>query len=132
MKPATFLLVLGLGTYGAGLSGCVTDSVEALFSVSASPQSALVAANSFDALETMATGYLSLPACASGGSAACRNATAAAKIAPAVRSGRTARNQVEAMLQANNGGKIPVATIQTLQAAIATLQAVYAQYNIQH
>jgi hypothetical protein len=111
------------------LGGCSTIST--LTGASVKPQSALVAANSFDALETIATGYLELPPCTTTQLAACRNQTAAAKIGPAVRSGRTARNQIEALLQANAGAAIPVASLNTLQAAIATLQSIYTQYNIQ-
>jgi uncharacterized protein YceK len=122
------LLIVG----AFALSGC--GSISSLISVNptVSPQSALVAANSFDALEVVATGYLQLPLCTTPQIAACRNATAAAKIGPAVRSGRTARNQIEALLQANSGAAINVASLKTLQAAIATLQTVYTQYNIQH
>lgn len=124
MKKLAFIGAVALGC--VSLAGCAG----LLPSASASPQSALVAANSFDALETVATGYLELPHCATSSSAACRNASAVASIVPAVRTGRTARNQIEALLQANNGGAIPLATYNTLSASIATLEAVYAQYSI--
>lgn len=122
------LLVVGALSISLG-SGCSTIST--LTGASVSPQSALVAANSFDALEAVATGYLQLPPCTTTQIAACRNATAAKAIGPAVRSGRTARNQVESLLSANNGAAIPVATLATLQAADATLQSIYSQYSIQ-
>jgi hypothetical protein len=126
MKLSAFLFVGALA-----LGGCSTIST--LTGASVSPQSALVAANSFDALETAATSYLQLPACAtpSPTGVVCRNAAAAKAIGPAVRSGRTARNQIEALLAANSGAAIPVATLATLQAAIASLQSIYTQYNIQ-
>lgn len=124
MKLAALLLIPAIA-----LGGCSTIST--LTGASVKPQAALVAANSFDALETVATGYLQLPLCTTTPIAACRNQTAAAKIGPAVRSGRTARNQIEALLQANAGAAIPVASLNTLQAAIAALQSIYTQYNIQ-
>lgn len=124
MKLHAYLLIGALA-----LGGCSTIST--LTGASVSGQSALVAANSFDALETVATGYLELPPCTTTQLAACRNTAAAHALGPAIRSGRTARNQIEALLVANNGGAIPVATLSTLQAAIKTLQSVYAQYNIQ-
>lgn len=128
MKPHVLALALLLP-----LCGCntLTNAYNSLTGTSVSPQAAVVAANSFDALETAATAYLSLPACTTTQLAACRNATATKAIVPAVRSGRTARNQIEALLQANNGAAIPAASMATLQAAIATLQSVYTQYNIQ-
>ena len=124
MKAYHLVLVAGLA-----LGGCSTIST--LTGSSVSPQAAVVAANSFDALETAATAYLQLPPCTTTQLAACRNARAAKAIGPAVRSGRVARNQVEALLVANQGGRIPVATMSTLQAAISTLQSIYTQYNIQ-
>lgn len=124
MRLHTLLLVGALA-----LGGCATYNN--LTGAKVSPQSALVAANSFDALETVATGYLQLPPCTTTQWAACRNATAAKRIGPAVRAGRVARNQVEALLAANNGNAIPVVTMDTLQSAITTLQSIYTQYNIQ-
>lgn len=100
-------------------------------STSISPQAALAAANAFDAVETTATAYLSLPACGGAGAPiACRNATAVANIVPAVRSGRAARKAIEGLLQSSNGGPIPVANYNTLEAAIQTLQSTYAQFSI--
>jgi pyrimidine deaminase RibD-like protein len=115
------------------LSGCstVTTLYGELSATTIPPQTALVAANSFDVIETTATAYLSLPACGSvGATIACRNAAAVAKIVPSIRAGRVARNGVEALLRANSGAAIPVATYNTLQSAVATLQGVYAAYNI--
>ena len=115
-----------------GLTGCanIDNAYNTLTGASVSPQSALVAANSFDALETVATGYLQLPACGSGAPVTCRNAAAVSKIVPAIRSGRAARNAIEALLSANNGGAITVASYNTLSAAVTTLEAVYSSYSI--
>lgn len=117
-------LALALGSCAA-YNGFTT-----LLGTTVSPQVALVAANSFDALETAATGYLQLPKCGTGATLACKTAAAQAAIVPAVKTGRVARDQVESALAAANGGPIPVADYNTLNAAIATLQAVDANYNI--
>jgi len=107
------------------LGGCSTFSL--ITGSAVSPQAAYAAANAFDVLEPVATTYLALPPC---GAQPCRNAAAVAKIVPAVRAGRVARNQVEALLTANNGGAISIATYNTLEAAITTLQAVNTQFSI--
>ena len=109
------------------LGGCAT--ISRLEGTTVSPQVALTAANSFDALETLATGYLQLPPCG-GTLVVCRTPVARAKIIPAVNSGRTARDVIEKALRAGNGAPIPVASYNTLTAAIETLQSIYAQYNI--
>ena len=112
------------------LAGCSTlSTLGVIAGTSVSPQTALVLANSFDAIETVATGYLQLPPCGST-TGVCRQQAAVANIVPAIRSGRTARNQIEALLKANTGAAIPIASYNTLDAAITTLQSVYSQYNI--
>lgn len=125
MKPLLALpLALVLGSCAA-YNGFTT-----LLGTTVSPQVALVASNSFDALETAATAYLQLPACGTNAPVTCKSSAAVANIIPAVKVGRVARNQIEADLSAANGGPIPVADYNTLNAAIATLQAVDANYNI--
>ena len=111
-----------------GLSGCA--AFNAITGATVSPQAASVIVNSFDASETVATAYLQLPQCATGGPVTCRKPAAVATIVPAVRSGRVARDQIMSLLNANNGGAIPVASYNTLQAAITSLQAVYSTYSI--
>lgn len=110
------------------LSGCAAWSV--ITGLSVTPQSAVVAINTFDALETIATGYLRLPPCVSTGPVVCRQAVAVANIIPAVRTGRVARDEIVLLLKQNSGANIPVANFNTLQAVITTLQAVYAHYNV--
>jgi hypothetical protein len=124
------LAILGALALATVLSGCNTLSV--ISGAAISPQSADVAINSFDVLEASATAYLSLPTCgAPGATVVCKNLTAAAKIIPAVKSGRVARDQILALLNANSGAAIPVATYNTLEAVITTLQGVNSAYNIQ-
>lgn len=115
------------------LAGCsavsgVENAVSVATAAKVSPQTVLVAANSFDALEVTATTYLQLPKCPT--AVVCRQASAVKAIIPAVRSGRAARDQLEALLKANGGNAIPVANYNTLTAANSVLQTIYAQYNI--
>lgn len=111
------------------LAGCQTVATT---SPTMSPQTAVVAVNTFDALEVAATGYLQLPACSATVTIACRQATAVRTIVPAIRLGRTARNVIEAALISAGGGAIPLVSYNTLNGVITTLQSVYTQYGIQH
>lgn len=128
MKLTSLILA---GVLALGGCSAITQAWDVATATSVPPQYALAAANSFDAVETVATGYLQLPACGSvGASVACQNAVAVAKIVPAVRSGRAARNAIETLLNQNSGAAIPVASYNTLEAAISTLQTIDSQYNI--
>ncbi len=119
------LLLLGAGLH---LAGCA--SLTTLAGATVNPNYAYAAAQTFDAAETTADAYLRLPPCAAGGPPLCRKAAAVKAIVPAIRTGRTARKAVVAALQAANGGAIPVASYNTLQGAIETLNAAYANYSI--
>jgi hypothetical protein len=122
MKKLLIIALLGLG-------GCQAWSV--ISGLSVTPQAAVVTINTFDALETIATGYLQLPACVKNGSVVCRNPAAVQSIVPAVKAGRVSRDEILTLLQQNQGNAVPVANINTLEAIINTLQSVYAQYNVQ-
>ena len=86
------------------------------------PTQADIAINAFDGLEATGTNYLELPVC---GSAPCRSQKVSVSIAAAVRSGRTARDQIDADLKANIA--VPITLVQTLQTVVATLQTLNAQ-----
>jgi hypothetical protein len=122
-------LLAGAAMLGLSLAGCNFPLLNPS-ATSISAQYALAAANSFDAIESAATAYLSLPPC-TGVVAACRNQKAVPSIKKAVLAGRGARNQIEALLAQSGGAAIPVASYNNLQAAIATLQNLYSVYNIQ-
>lgn len=125
MKLKLFIAALG----ALALAGCA--SVDAtLVSSSVNPNYAATAVSTFNAIETAADGYLRLPACVTGGSAVCRNAEAVAQIVPLIRSGRKARNQVLAALNASNGAAITVTPYNALNAIVQTLQGLYATYGI--
>ncbi len=110
------------------LGGCNTLSMIAGASVN--PNYAYALVETFNGFETSADGYLRLAPCVSGGSAVCRNPAAVKAIVAAVRTGRTARNAVVAALHSTNGAAIPVASYDTLSAAVRTLQSAYANYQI--
>ena len=81
------------------LAGCtsVENAVSVATSAAVPASTAVVAANSFDAIESIATGYISLPVCG-GASAVCRTVSATKAIIPAIRSGRAARNAIKGLL----------------------------------
>lgn len=115
------------------LSGCstVTTLYGELSATTIPPQTALIAVSSFEAIETIAGVYGHLPPCGSAGATVvCKDAVVSSKIVPAMVSGRIARNTIKSLLRANGGAGIPVATYSTLQAAVTTLQGIYATYNI--
>lgn len=110
------------------LGGCA--SLKVIAGLDVSPKAVIVASNTFDGLEITATKYLQLPACVNGGPIVCRNSVAVAKLVPAIKSGRTARNTLESLLAANNNAAIPVASFNTLQTAISSITSIVSQYNI--
>jgi hypothetical protein len=116
------LAVAGGATFGLG--GCST--IATLTSPALTPTQVIVAANAFDALESTATTYLSLPTCPTA-TPVCKTAAGVAAIVPPVRAGRAARNTLEAAV---NSGKTPlsVSAYTTLTTAVTALQATMAQY----
>ena len=116
----------------AGVAGCANlqNAWNVITSTSVSPTVVVIAVNTFDALEATATNYLRLPRCKTGGPIACRDPNVTAKIVPAVRSGRAARNQLEAFIGSHPGQLGPKGLYDALIAATATLQTIFAQYNI--
>jgi hypothetical protein len=90
----------------------------------------LVAGNSFDAIEKTAKNYIVFCS-ANRVNPACANfVTIRGKLAPAVRSGRAARNNLEAFMTANPGALGPAGLYNALQASVQTLQDVMTQYHI--
>lgn len=130
-------LLIGALLGASALGGCAqfqqfeTD-VGFVTSATVPASAAVVAANSFDAIEATATNYLRLPTCSGSASQPiCKTQVAVNAIVPAIRSGRGARNAIESLLAKNNNGAIPVATYDTLTSAVSVLQNIYSQYNIQ-
>lgn len=123
------LLILALSV---SLGGCATlrTSYDVVTGATISPTAVIVAANGFDALEATATNYLRLKSCAVAPGPVCRNKAATKAIIPAIRSGRLARNKLEAFMVANPGKLGNAGLYNALTEAIATLQGVFVQYNV--
>ena len=124
-------LILGL-TLALGLVACaqLQNDLAVLTSTQVTVTTVAVAGNTFDALEATATAYLRLPRCSGTNGPACRDPNATKAIIPAVRSGRVARNNLEQFFTDHPGQLGPQGLYDALQASIATLQGVIAQYNI--
>lgn len=113
-----------------GLASCaqLQNAYQVVTGAAVTPQQVYVSANAFDAIEATATQYLRLPPC---GSFPCRNAGAVKVIVPAVRSGRLARNQLEAAISANPGAPVNANLLATLESSTFTLKAILAEYKVQ-
>ena len=114
------------------LVGCagITNAINVVSGTSVTPGQAYIAANAFDAIEATATTYLQLPGCTAGGSVVCRSATAVAKIVPAIRIGRTARNALEAAVTSSGGAPVSTSLYSALTAQTNTLQQIVNTYGI--
>lgn len=119
-------------TLAFGLMGCaqVQNAWTTLTGAQVSPQAVIVAANTFDALEATATNYLRLRKCTGTNGPVCRDPAATAKIIPAIRAGRVARNNLEQFLKDHPGQLGPSGLYDALVTANTTLQGVFAQYNV--
>jgi len=128
MKKVFLALTLALA-----ISGCaqLTNGYNALTGAVVSPTAVIIAANAFDGVEATATNYLRLAKCTATTTVICRSSAATKVIIPAVRSGRTARNNLEAFMVANPGALGPTGLYNALVTATATLQQTFAQFGIQ-
>lgn len=114
------------------LQGCapVQNTWDLFTSSRVSPTLVIVTGNSFDALEATATTYLRLPKCTGQNGPACRSPKATAKIIPAIRAGRMARNNLEMFLRAHPGQLAAQGLYDALATATQTLQGILIQYNV--
>lgn len=114
------------------LGGCANfqNAWNVLTSAQVTPQTVVVAANTFDALEATATAYLKLRRCSATSGPVCRDPGVTKKIIPAVRSGRVARNNLEQFFRDHPGQLGPQGLYDALQAAINTLQGIISQYHL--
>lgn len=92
-----------------------------------SPTAVYVARNSFDAAEVSATNYIVF--CKVHPATYGCSKTAIAKLIPAVRSGRVARNNLTQFQKDNPGVLGPVGLYNALNSATNTIQAISLQYN---
>ncbi len=118
-------LVLSLGA-------CTTFSnLESLLSnTNVSPTMVIVAGNTFNGLEITAAHYLKLTKCTATNGPICRSPVATAKIIPAIRSGRAARNALEAFLTGHPTALGAQGAYDALKAANDLLQSIFTQYKV--
>lgn len=127
MRKLALSLLLALSL---GACANLQNTWNTLTSAQVTVTTVAVAGNTFDALEATATAYLRLPRCNGTNGPACRDPKATAKIIPAVRAGRVARNNLEQFFVDHPGQLGPQGLYDALQASISTLQSVIATYNI--
>lgn len=116
------------------LGGCATlqriDAAwQAVKSATVSPQAVVVAANTFNALEATATNYLRLAKCNGSNGPICRDPAITAKVIPAVRAGRAARDSLLAFQRAHPGQLGDQGVYEALQASISTLTQIINTYG---
>lgn len=116
------LLVVSLG-------GCANfqNAYGILSGTTVSPTAVYVARNSFDAAEVSATNYIVF--CKVHPATYGCSKVAIAKLIPAVRSGRVARNNLTQFQRDNPGQLGPAGLYNALNAATNTIQQISAQYN---
>jgi hypothetical protein len=127
MKFHNLVLIAFAGGLAAGCSN-LSVLVGAVTGASVSPQAASAAVDSSEGLETIATGYMDF-CVQSPKTAACVRSTRL-QVKNAVVAVRQERDTIVSLLQTANGGPIPVASMNTFKAEIATLQSIITQYNI--
>ena len=107
------------------LSGCITDT---LTGATISPQVVQTSENAIDLSISAATAYVALPVCSKTVAMPCRTVAGRKALEKDVAAVQTARNNIQTLLKANNGGAIPVANYQTLQTVYNTLSSDVALY----
>lgn len=129
MRKLAIASAMALALFSAGCTN-LQNAWESLTSATVSPQVVVVAVNTFDALEATATAYLRLTRCNGKNGPVCRDPAATAKLIPAVRAGRVARNNLEQFMLDHPGALGPQGLYDALQKAIGTVQDVVTQYKM--
>lgn len=133
MKKLIAIAVLGLA-----LAGCQTVKTDiqtikngftALTSSTVSPTAIIVAANAFDAAEATATNYLKQVKCSGANGPLCRDPAVTAKLVPAIRAGRVARNNAEQFLIDHPGQLGTQGLLDAITVATSTITGALAQYK---
>ena len=113
-----------------GACAQIQNDWAAITGASVSPTAVIVAGNSFDALEATATNYLRLKKCSASTGPICRNPQATTVIIPAIRAGRSARNNLEQFMKDHPGQLGPQGLYDALQSAITTLRQAFTIYGV--
>lgn len=111
------------------LAGCANfqNAWGVVTGATVSPAAVYVARNSFDAVEVSATNYITY--CKVHPKTVGCSKTAIAKLIPAVRSGRVARNNLTQFQKDHPGQLGPTGLYDALVSATNTVQAIQTQYN---
>jgi hypothetical protein len=114
----------------AMLAGCaqLKNAYDTVTGAHVSPKLVIVAANAFNAVEATATNYITY--CTPNPSPAGCSDTAIKQMIPAVRSGRDARNALEAFLKTHPDAIGAQGLYDALVSATGTLNSVISEYNV--
>lgn len=126
-------LILALTVTLAGCQGTrfgdFIATVESVATGTVSPSAIYVARNAFDTIEVSATNYLSLKRCPTN-APFCRDPVATAKLVPAIRSGRVARNNASQFLKDHPNQLGSQGLYDALTTSTDTIKQILAQYNV--
>ena len=112
---------IGAAVLALALAGCNTNFDPNV----ATPNQAVIAINAYNAGVATGKNYLTLPLCPATvtvATAACRTQALSQTVYTALKTGRVARSQILAALQAN--AALPITAIQALEAAYAVIQQI--------
>lgn len=125
-----FSLLLLLPLLGGCAGTRLGDAFNAATGATLSPQTVVIARNSFDAIETSADNYLSLTRCDKTTSKICRDKAASAVLGPAVLNARKARNDLVAFQKSHPGQLGTQGLYDALELSVTTLTGIMSTYHI--
>lgn len=128
-KILIILMALSLAGCAGTRFGTFVATIESAASGTVSPEAIYIARNAFDTVEVSATNYLNLKHCPTNASF-CRDKVATAKLIPAIRSGRVARNNATQFLKDHPNQLGTQGLYDALTTSTDTIKQILAQYNI--
>lgn len=128
-KLLIIVLALTLSGCAGTRLGSFIATVESAATGTVSPQAIYIARNAFDTVEVSATNYLTLKKCPTN-APFCRDPVATAKLIPAIRSGRVARNNATQFLKDHPNQLGTQGLYDALTSSTDTIKQILAQYNI--
>jgi hypothetical protein len=119
-------------TLSVGVSGCGTiqQAWDIATSTKISPAAMVIARESFNSVEIIATRYLRLKKCSATSGPVCRDPAATRIIIPTVRNGIVARNNMVAFMREHPGELGPAGVYDALNLATDGLKKVFTDYRI--